>query len=48
MGKFKNGNAAGKDEVTGEMIKGVGDMVDCIWRLCNIVFVMCLTTGDLL
>ena len=25
--KLKNGKAAGKDEVMGEMIKGVGDMV---------------------
>ena len=27
MGKPKNGKAAGKDEVTGEMIKGGGDRV---------------------
>ena len=27
MGKFKNGKVAGKDEVTGEMIKGGGDIV---------------------
>ena len=27
MGKLKNGKAAGKDEVTGEMIKGGGDRV---------------------
>ena len=31
--------AAGKDEVTGEMIKGGGDrVVDWIWRLCNMAF----------
>ena len=29
MGKLKNGKAKGKDEITGEMIKGGGDrMVD--------------------
>ena len=27
VGKLKNGNAAGKDEITGEMIKGGGDRV---------------------
>ena len=39
MGKHKNGKAAGKDEITGEMIK-VGDdkVVDWIWRLCNMAF----------
>ena len=39
MGKLKNGKAAGKDEITGEMIKGEDDrVVDWIWRLCNIAF----------
>ena len=39
MRLFKNGNAAGKDEFTGEMVKGGGDrVVDCIWRLCNMAF----------
>ena len=34
VGKFKNGKAAVKDEITGEMIEGGGDrMVDWIWRL---------------
>ena len=35
MGKLKNGKAAGKNEVTGEVVKGKGDMdlVDWIWRL---------------
>ena len=38
-GKVKNGKAAGKDEITGEMIKGGGDrMVDWIWRVCNMTF----------
>ena len=33
---LKNGKAAGKDEITGEKIKGRGDrVVDWIWRLCN-------------
>ena len=28
-----------RDEITGEMIKGGGDMVvDWIWRLCNMAF----------
>ena len=36
VGKLKNGKAAGKDEITGEMIKGIGDrVVDWIWKLCN-------------
>ena len=35
VGKLKNG----KDEITGEMLKGGGDrVVDWIWRLCNIAF----------
>ena len=35
MRKLQNGKAAGKDEVTGEMIKGGGDRVmDWIWELC--------------
>ena len=33
------GKVAGKDEITGEMIKGGGDrVVDWIWRLCNMAF----------
>ena len=37
--KVKNGKAAGKDEITGEIIKSVGDrVVDWVWRLCNMVF----------
>ena len=36
MIKLKNREAAGKDEITGEMIKGGGGrVVDWIWRLCN-------------
>ena len=39
MGKLKNGKAAGKGEITGEMIKGGGDRVmDWIWRLYNMAF----------
>ena len=39
MGKPKNGKAVGKDEITGEMVKGRVDRVmDWIWRLCNIAF----------
>ena len=36
LGKLTNGKAAGKDEITGDMIKNGGDgVVDWIWRLCN-------------
>ena len=39
MGKIKNGKAAGKDGIRGEIIKGGGDrVVDWIWRLCNMAF----------
>ena len=39
VGKLKNGKAAAKDEITGEMIKGGGDrVVEWIWRLCNMAF----------
>ena len=39
VGKLRNGKAAGKDEFTGEMIKGESDRVlDLIWRLCNMTF----------
>ena len=39
VGKIKNGKASGKDEITGEIIKGGGDReVDWIWRLCNMPF----------
>ena len=39
MGNLKKGKAAGKDEVTGEMIKGGGNrVVDWIWRLFNMSF----------
>ena len=39
MRKDKSGKAAGKDEITGEMIKGGGDkVVDWIWRLWNMTF----------
>ena len=39
VSKLENGKAAGKDEITGEMIKGgVDRVVDWIWRLCNMTF----------
>ena len=39
VGKPKNGKAPGKDEITGEMIKGGGHrVVDWIWKLFNMVF----------
>ena len=39
VGKLKNGEAASKDDVRGEIIKrGADRVVDWIWRLCNIVF----------
>ena len=47
VGKLKNGNVAGKDEITEEMIKGLSDIVvDWIWRLCNMVFESGFMTGD--
>ena len=37
--KLKNGKAASKDEITGEMIKSGGDkVVDWIWKLCKMAF----------
>ena len=39
VGKLMNGKVAGKDEITGEMIKGGNDrVVDWIWRLYNMAF----------
>ena len=40
--KIKNGKAAGKDEITREMIKCGGNrVVNWIWRLCNMAFECC-------
>ena len=39
MGKLKNGKAAGKDEITGEMIKWGDRVANWIWRQCNMAFV---------
>ena len=37
--ELKNGKAAGKDEITGEIMKGGGDRVmDWVWKLCNMTF----------
>ena len=50
VGKLNNGKAAGKDEITGEIIKGGGNrVVDWIWRLCNMPLrvELCLKTGGL-
>ena len=39
VGKLKNGKTAGKDEITGEIIKGGGDrVVDWIWKLYKMAF----------
>ena len=39
MGKLKNQKAAGKDEVTGEIIKDGGNrVVDWVWKLCKMAF----------
>ena len=39
VGNLKDVTAAGKDQITGEMIKGGSDrVVDWILRLCNIAF----------
>ena len=51
MIKFKNAKATGKNEVTGEGIKGGGDMVvGCLWRLViwPLREVLCQKTGGLL
>ena len=52
VGKLKNGKAACKDEITGEMIKGGSDrVVDWIYEGCVIWplrVVLYLKTGDLL
>ena len=45
---IKNGNAAGKGEVTGDMIKNVDDKeLNWIWKLCNMAFEneLCLNNG---
>ena len=47
MVKFKNRKTGGKDEVTGEMVKGGSDMtMDWIWRLCNMVFESSIAPED--
>ena len=39
VGKLKNEKAAGKDEITGEMVKGRAERgEDWIWRQCNMAF----------
>ena len=47
MGKLKNVKAIGKDEITGEMIKGgVYRVVDWIWRLCNMAYESSVVSDD--
>ena len=47
VGKLKTGKAEGKDENTGEMIKGGGDsVVDWIRRLCNSAFESSVVSED--
>ena len=47
VGKLKNGKVAGKDEITGDMIKGGSDrVVDWIWRLCNMAFEISVVPED--
>ena len=39
VGNLKNGKDPGGNEITGKMIKGIGDkVVDVILRVCNISF----------
>ena len=39
VGKLKNGKAVGKYDVTGEIVKGGGELViEWIWKLCNVAF----------
>ena len=46
--KLKNGKAAGKDEVTEEMVKAGGDVVVYrIWKLCNMAFESDVVPEDL-
>ena len=46
--KLKKGKAAGKDEVTEEMVKCGGDVVvDWIWKLCNLAFESDVVPEDL-
>ena len=46
---LKNENAAGKDEVTGEVVKGGGDViVDWIWTLCDMAFESDVLLEDLM
>ena len=48
MGMLKNGKAAGKDKITGEMIKSGDDRVnDWIWSLCNMAFESGVVSEDL-
>ena len=47
VGKIKNGEDAGKDDITGEIIKGgSGRIVGWIWRLCNMAFESGLVRED--
>ena len=47
MGKLKNGKAASKDDITGDMIKGGGDrVVYWLWRLCNMTFESAVVPED--
>ena len=47
--KVKNGKAAGKDEITGEMVKDGGDVVrDWIWKLSNMAFESGVVPEDLM
>ena len=39
VGKLKTGKASTKGDITGEIIKGGGEIVaDWIWRVCNMAF----------
>ena len=45
--KFKNEKVAGKDEASGEMIKGLGDIVDdWVWRLRNMAIERAVVPED--
>ena len=47
VGKLKNGKVTGKDEITGDIIKGGGYRVmDWTWRLCNMVFESSVVSED--
>ena len=47
VGKLNNGKEAGKDDITGGVIKSEGGrVVDWIWKLCYMAFETCVVLED--